>query len=254
MYGLIYIATQKDIGDQYVGLTTQKLESRAKQHFRNAKTNPKTHFHRAIAKYGQDTFEFTHFASAIDNKYLSELEQIIIKQLRPRYNQTNGGEVTIGRKYTDDVKAVIRQKNVGKVRTDAHKRAISAIKKDQYQRLSDKQKEQVLAHLTRIRMLVDEEKRIQNVRTAARNREWTAESRKKLSDACKGRVYSKEIIDKMRKTKTKQVVCVNTGEVYASRYAVQEQLGVSAHTVCKICNMKRPAVKGLTFRYLEKQL
>ena len=104
MAGIIYVATNNVNGKQYVGLTIRPLIDRWNQHVNVANKSAKTYFHRAIVKYGRGSFTVHQVASCLDNKYLGALERLFIQELKPEYNQTNGGEVTLGRKYDDATK------------------------------------------------------------------------------------------------------------------------------------------------------
>lgn len=114
MNGLVYVATNKINGKQYVGLTKRTLKDRWNQHVNVANKHANTYFHHAIVKHGADSFDVVQVASAIDLKYLADLERLVIASVKPAYNQTNGGEVTLGRKYNDATKEIIRLKNTGK--------------------------------------------------------------------------------------------------------------------------------------------
>ena len=101
------------------------------------------------------------------------------------------------------------------------------------------------------RKKVDESKRIVAVARSARNRVWSAESRKKLSESCKGRRYGPDVIERMRHSKMKAVLCHNTGEVFQNGRDAAEVMQVGYTSVWRVCNGKSPSVKGLIFSYKE---
>ncbi len=250
MFGCVYVATNTYNGKQYVGLTRLGIDVRWSQHIQKSR-NPKTYFHRAIFKYGSEAFKIVPYASAVSLDTLSTLEKTIIMQLLPAYNQTNGGEVTLGRKYDDATKERIRQSNIGKKRTPEQCKRIGEIKKQQLLTRTDLY-EKVCAALKKGRESPGaEQRRIKQVRKAAKNRIWTETSRKKLSESCKGRKYGPEIIAKITLAKRKPIKCSNTGAVYSCAEEAAKACGVSRTSVFRVCHGKLPSVKGLTFSFLE---
>lgn len=93
---IIYIARNKINGKCYVGKTTYSFESRKKAHIREcSRDNPKTHFHKALKKWGLDAFEWEIVETTDNEQKLNELEQIYISKQNSfidGYNQTLGGE------------------------------------------------------------------------------------------------------------------------------------------------------------------
>jgi group I intron endonuclease len=249
MFGVVYIATNLINNKRYVGITKRPLQHRISQHLWVAKNQNKTYFHRAINKYGEEAILFQPFVSALKQEWLSDLEKQIILQEKPEYNQTNGGEVTIGRKYDDKTKEIIRIKNTGKKRSLEHCKQMSEIKKNLYKNEEVKQK--AIDILNKARKNVDEAKRIQAVSISAKNRVWSEESKAKLSSSRKGIRYSQDVIDRMRISKTKKVLCVNTNIVFNNRHEAAQHNGISEKSVWRVCNGHFPSVKGLIFKYLE---
>jgi hypothetical protein len=98
---------------------------------------------------------------------------------------------------------------------------------------------------------VDESKRIAAVSKACAERVWSVESRKKLSESCKGRRYGPDVIERMRHSKMKAVLCHNTGDVFQNGREAAKATGVGYKSVWRICNGKSPSVKGLVFSYKE---
>lgn len=245
--GVIYVATNTVNGDQYVGLTRIGVAIRWSQHCTNAR-NPKTYFHRAIAKYGASAFAVSEYASALDLTHLADLERAVIIQLAPAYNQTCGGEVTFGRKYDDKTKERIRQKNIGRTWNSEQKARMSQIKQANYQDNPDLRR--LSSERLRNTRSQWENKRIAAVTKSAKERIWSEEARKKLSASCMGRTYDADVIAKMSESKKRKVRCDTTGNVYSCRVAAAEACGVSPQSVFRVCNGKYPSVKGLKFSYV----
>ena len=95
--GYIYLI-ENDINDKkYVGLTTQTIEQRWKQHLRASKYK-KYKLYYAMRKYGVEHFYIKEIDKAEDIEELKELEKYWIKYYNAYYNgynQTFGGEGTI---------------------------------------------------------------------------------------------------------------------------------------------------------------
>ena len=248
MNGIVYLATNKTNGKQYVGLTRRSLDARWNQHVNVANKGAKTYFHRAIVKHGMAGFDVHPIASALSLDYLADLERTLIADLKPEYNQTNGGEVTMGRKYNDAAKEQIRLKSIGKKRTLETRKKMSDMVKQRY---IDRPELKAAAtkHILAARSSVDEEKRKKAAAEAAKNQLWTAESRAKLSASCMGRRYNNEIIERMKASKRKAIQC-SDGRIFTCREEAAKATGISPKSVWRVCNGKYPSVKGLKFSYL----
>lgn len=126
--GIIYQATRVETGKSYVGQTVRSLVDRRASHERDAEKVSKLYFHRALMKYGFDSFEWEVIAEAPDD-LLAEVEQIYIKQLGTKqpdgYNLTDGGEGLLGFKKSPETKQKHSDAMRGKKKTDEHKRKIS---------------------------------------------------------------------------------------------------------------------------------
>jgi group I intron endonuclease len=248
MNGIIYLATNKANGKQYVGLTKRSLDSRWRQHVNVANKGAKTYFHNAIVKYGKDQFDVKEIASALMVDYLADLERQLIADIKPAYNQTNGGEVTLGRKYNDATKEQIRLKNIGQKRSLEVRKKLSDMVKQRYidnPELKAAATKQILA----VRSNIDETKRRKAVSEAAKKQPWTAESRAKLSASCMGRRYNSEIIERIKASNRKAIQC-SDGRKFSCREEAAEKTGISKESIWRVCNGKYPSVKGLKFSYI----
>jgi len=95
----IYIVTNVVNAKQYVGITNN-LDRRWSRHKKALGETPL--LHRAIKKYGKDSFVFSHIADAFDKEAAFDLERLLIEQhntFNPNgYNMTKGGECGVGAK------------------------------------------------------------------------------------------------------------------------------------------------------------
>lgn len=104
---IIYEAVNKTNGKVYVGLTTKGLSSRKSSHIRSAKSGSKSYFHRAIRKYGEESFEWDVVLECSDKQSMYKLERICIGlyETWQTYNVSLGGEHSAyGMKHTQEVK------------------------------------------------------------------------------------------------------------------------------------------------------
>jgi len=248
--GCIYVVTNTVNGDQYVGLTSKPMSYRWSEHKTGARSGRKSHFYSALRKYGLDAFQIQEFVSVLDRENLSAVEQAVIKQLHPVYNQTNGGEFTFGKKHTPDSIERIRQKNIGKKRTPEQRALNSAIGKELWA-TSEEYRKNCLSALEKAQANRNDEKRIAAVKAAQLGRKWPDESRAKLSAACMGRRYGAEVIARMAATKRIAVKCNETGEIFSCREEAAEKTGISPQTIWRDCKGKSPNPgKRLTFSYM----
>ena len=86
----IYRITNILNGHFYIGQTTKTLKERLNRHFYSAKYGSETHLHRAMRKYGFDSFIIEEIESDVND--LNEAEIKYIAKLTPHYNMTPGGE------------------------------------------------------------------------------------------------------------------------------------------------------------------
>lgn len=98
---VIYCATNKTNGKHYIGLDTY-WPSRKSNHKTTAlKTNKGFLFHDAIRKYGWNNFDWSILQEVRDDEDIFELEKLWIKNIKPEYNLTEGGEGRYGKHSTE---------------------------------------------------------------------------------------------------------------------------------------------------------
>ena len=96
----IYMHTNIITGKQYIGLTSKGIEKRWKSHIAFAKKHNKYYFHRAINKYGIDSWKHEILEDNIKNiEDANMLEKFYINKydtFNNGYNSTIGGDGTTG--------------------------------------------------------------------------------------------------------------------------------------------------------------
>lgn len=113
---LIYKITNLANGKIYVGKTSLSCCKRWQRHIRNVNEGSQTHFHRAIRKYGPESFQAVVIISGCSDKdRLNRLERYWIKKLRTSdpecgYNMTDGGEGISGYRFTSEIRKKIGAK------------------------------------------------------------------------------------------------------------------------------------------------
>lgn len=92
-------------GKEYIGITSQKIEDRWRQHIAYANKGSRGHLHAAIRKYGNESMIVTVLAVA-DYEYLKQLEIRAIKIYDTKapngYNLTDGGDGVLGVVITEE--------------------------------------------------------------------------------------------------------------------------------------------------------
>jgi len=131
---IVYKAVNKINGKCYVGQTVNTLHKRSMSHIRTAKNKEKDYpFHRALIKYGEDSFEWSVICECNTKKEMDEKESFYIKELKSHvsdngYNLTLGGEGNLGWIPSEETKRKISEANKGrkcKPFTQEHKEKLS---------------------------------------------------------------------------------------------------------------------------------
>lgn len=257
-YGLIYVATNRVTGDQYVGQTRQKFKTRVQAHRISAK-NPRFKFHKAIASFGFDTFSFEEVFNAFDKGSLDFAEREIIKDLSPMYNMTKGGSGMPGPvKPETKVKRSVdakrrwanpdwRAKTIASIqkaaktnefrqacRKNAQSRNLAAIRWAGHVKAKPVPKDIAQSIKNSWADPVIRAKRIAGLKRAA-NR---LEVRQKRSAASKGRIHDKETLDRIAKTKYKPVYCKELEFTFLSQKHAAEYFNLGSTAITEALKRK----------------
>ena len=101
MFSIYQIVNHKD-GKSYIGKTVWSPIARLKKHFELAKAGSDTHLHRAMRKYGIESFYIEVLEQGWDPKIgVSIREPFWIGALKPEYNMTSGGEGVVGYTWSE---------------------------------------------------------------------------------------------------------------------------------------------------------
>lgn len=247
---IVYLAVNEVNGKRYVGVTRFAVEHRWRQHVDRARAGIKTRLGAALRKYGAEHFIVHVVASCLSIEAASEVERAVIKQVAPEYNQTNGGEITAGRRVPPDVVAKVAAANRGKKRSAEANAKNSAQAKKRW-RDNPEWRQAVMAAAAKGRANCDQSKRIAAVRAANTGRRMSDDAREKIRQAAVGRRHSAEVINRIAAAKTKPVLCTTTGQVFSGTKEDAEITGASRHGIYHVLHGRHQYTSGLNFKYYE---
>ena len=204
----IYCIENKLNGKKYIGLTKGEIERRYKSHrnIANGDKSKKQHIHKAMSLYGVKNFECYEIDTAENYQELCEKEKYWIKKLDTQnngYNETDGGEGTIGVHPTEEQKRHLselnKQKwnNLTQEEKDKRKKYFNQVKKlssgskGKTWRLSDEAKKNISESKKGVPKSKEERIRLSITRTGAGNPNY-------------GRKHSPETKEKMRQAALKR--------------------------------------------------
>jgi group I intron endonuclease len=122
---IIYRSINKHNGKSYIGKTEKTLETRKEWHLSSVKQKSKFAFHRAIAKYGAESFEWVVLDTASNLDELNDKEKYFIKLFESfgpmGYNMTLGGEGQTGWVPSQDTRKTWSEQRRGKTPWNAGK-------------------------------------------------------------------------------------------------------------------------------------
>lgn len=209
----------------YIGITTKNPRYR----WNNGNGyKPNKHFYNAILKYGWDNFKHEIVATGLSKETACKLEQTLIAEhdsTNPAngYNRSIGGECgSLGVKYTKEEIERIRSKRVytsswakGKKFTEEH---------------------------------------IEKIRIANTGKRHTEETKRKLSEAHKGKttwISGKTMSDDVRGKTSIPILCVETNIVYFGMMEAERQTGIHHNNISKCAKGDRNTAGGYHWRYAD---
>lgn len=258
----LYMHKNKRNGKVYIGITTESVIRRWQNGW-GYSSQPL--FYNAIMKYGWDGFEHIILAENLSKEDACTQEMKLIEQYRSYdrefgYNRDLGGYAP-GR-VSEETKAVLREKNIGKKMSEESKRKMSEAKKgrtlpeEQRRKIGERSKGKPTSakqkEVARTRMMgnkiwlgrshSDETK--EKIRQRHLGRNMSDEWRRKLSESHKGLLVGE------RNPKSKVVRCVETGEVFPTITAAGKSVGITHSRIRECCLGNRKTAKGFHWEYV----
>jgi group I intron endonuclease len=215
--GCVYLARNKINGKCYVGKTTLRLKHRKRKHEQSSKDGSGHYFHRALLKYGFDSFKWSILVKSSNDKKLIKYEIKYIKKLntkRPNgYNLTDGGDGTAGRemeewqiialrkrKFSAETRAKMSRSAKRRIRlplSEEHKRKIGLAHKGKT--IAEWHKKAVSEAGKKRRGFKHSDESRRNMSLGQMGRVVTEETRRKIADAVRGMRHSEETKAKIGK-------------------------------------------------------
>lgn len=94
--GIIYKAENRQTGEVYIGITTDSIESRKKDHIDKTRQGEETKFYEAIGTYGAEAFSWEQIDTATTINELASKEREYILKFNTQekgYNTDAGGGI-----------------------------------------------------------------------------------------------------------------------------------------------------------------
>jgi group I intron endonuclease len=218
---IVYLATNMETGEKYVGATILALKRRKQGHAHDAKRGKKGgKFLDAVRKYGIDAFDFSVLVECETRDEALRLEQVFIANIKPTYNITLGGLGALGspgfwlgkKRYPETVEkvraALLANPTrywLGKKRSQETREKISATKRLQPQVATDR---------------VTQARKKNIMKAVERQRKW--------------------------------IICLNDGARYLGAQAAADTYGLKATSINNVCTGRGgSSLHGYKFQYDE---
>lgn len=233
----IYCITNLINGKRYVGQTIRCLDERWTNHC--SKTSGCTALKGAIAKYGKENFSIEYLDSASTQSELDEKERYWILKLNTLspngYNLKTGGEHP---HLTNEVIEKISKSNLGKIVSEETKILISQRMKEQWQNGSRK------GHP------VSEKSKYVLAEYVKENGSWNKGLPKEQSHLY-GKSKPKEQREKIAKSLSKPILCVELNKVFRSSQDACKELGVNYCNISRCLHGRSKSAGGYHWRWVE---
>lgn len=246
---VVYLAKNIINNKSYIGKTIKSITYRKNQHIRESKLNRNNSiFHKAIRKYGEDSFEWIILGKY---KNLSELNfaevnwiTLFKEQGNILYNITCGGDGGCTNSYWK-----------GKHIPEETKIKISnRLKK--YFKTHDSPAKGKLGELSSFFGKVHTEDSKEKIKQSKLGIPRSKEVKDKLSKINLGKTHSKEIKIKLSKKfsgknnpSARPIICVTTGEVFDYATLASNKYNIDLSSIIKCCKGKLQKTKGMEFKY-----
>ena len=233
----VYTHTRNDTGSVfYVG----KGKGR-RAFWRNGRNK---HWHAIVEKHG---YSVTIAANCLSEEqaFSIEKEMISFYGRANLVNYTDGGDGASGAIRSDELKAMMRSRMLGRVFSHETIELMRASAKNRPKEHREKQ-----AAAIKGRKLDDEHKR--KISEAGLGRVISIDTRQKISAFHKGKKKNPEAVAKMAASKSKAVICNNNGKIYKSMSEAARDLGIRPNHISDVCRGIAKQTCGYTFRIINE--
>lgn len=213
----------------YVGITSAKYPCQRWHRGYNYKNCKK--FYNAILKYSWDNFQHNIVASNLGEQTAKNIERDLIKFYKDRgisYNITDGGDGTLGVKWTEEIRTKMYKVHFGRRNSDETKLRMSLSAKGRVHT-----KESYIKKATTLK---------------SKNYHHSIEHRVLISKAMKGRTPSKKAIENSIETNSKQIFLLNSDNIICKSYKSQTEaaleLKVSQWKISTYKNTYKEVIAG----------
>jgi group I intron endonuclease len=256
MFGIVYCATNKINNKVYIGQTTQNLNKRIKQHFRDCYRR-KTYFYSALLLYKAEDFLWEEIDQASSKEELNQKEIYWITKYKANdrslgYNTHEGG--CGGAQTNPEVLLAMSIATKGKILSEEIKKKISIANKGK--RIGKENPMYGRAGWNKglkTGPLSAEHKR--KVGKAHRGIKKSEECKEKIRQKAIGRIVSREVVEKIRqkkigshvspqalinlqeskKCKRKPVQCVESRRIYSYVNDAETETGINKEVIRQCC-------------------
>jgi group I intron endonuclease len=186
MFFIIYKHTCSISNKSYIGYTSQSIDERFADHLKESKRGSKTHFHKALRKYGVESFICEIIASTWDETNAKFLETHFIDEFdtfNNGYNMTRGGSGgnTFSKMTKDEVKEIntraakTRQTKIEEIGLKISESHLSKTKEEKD--LANQKRQITMSQITSTGLTKKELSKIKEIET---KNNWTEEQKQEI--------------------------------------------------------------------------
>lgn len=242
---VVYCHINKVNGKRYIGKTNNiasRWSGNGSAYLRGRGKN--TIFANAIKKYGWDNFEHIILEDGLTDEEASEREVYYIELYKTNivkhgnaygYNMTDGGEGAAGRVISDETREKMKISHLGYVVSEETKAKISQSLKGR-----DTLSKEARAKLGQHNSVVLKGRKLPPDRVEA------------IRQLSKERGISELARQRSREQTIKQVINIDTGEIFECMKDACEKYDISATHLSAACRGRRKTAKGYRWKYYNK--
>ena len=224
----IYVITSLS-GNQYVGQSVN-ISHRKRQHLSDLrlKKHHSVQLQKVFDKYGEAGLRFEIWCNC-RSEHLPEMEILAEQELRPKYNSIPCGETAPmrGRTHTPEARAKLSLAHTGRKLPMEQRERMSAAMKG---------REKSREHLAKIG-------------AALTGKKFSPERRAAMVLAFKGRTMGASVRGRMIKN-PEQVICVETGAIYANAADAAREFGARSDKVLNVCKGIKKTAYGFHWEFV----